>query len=194
DRDRVGGAVGVGDRSTGRHPRALSGRRRPRLPGRERGGLQPACQWRAGGCQISQQVSLHRRSLGDAQYHELRALEAGRDIMRTNQMAKIVVAVAIAAATIGTGPSATAQEWTSNSVKQKMRVGLPVVAKRIDTADPAAYCNIASTPGTDFTWTDMVHSGLEFSYVWQMWAAPCPNAVAKLRGAEIFYSGRGDFV
>jgi len=79
-------------------------------------------------------------------------------------------------------------------VKQKMRQGATVVAKRVDTADPAAYCSIASTPGTDFTWTDMVHSGLEYSYVWEMWAAPCPTAVARMRGAEIFYSKRVNFV
>jgi hypothetical protein len=68
------------------------------------------------------------------------------------------------------------------------------VAKRVDSSDPTGYCNIASTPGTDFTWTDMVDSGLEFSYAWAMWAAPCPAAVAKIHGAEIYYDKRIDFI
>ena len=79
-------------------------------------------------------------------------------------------------------------------MKQKILAGSPIVAKRVDSSDPAAYCNIATTPGTDFTWTDMVHSGLEFSYVWSMWASPCATAVARMRGAEIFYTKRVNFI
>src|SRR2546421_2489175 len=107
-------------------------------------------------------------------------------------MTRTIVAVVLAAATIGISPSVPGQVW--NPVKQKILAGSPIVAKRADSADPAAYCNIASTPGTDFTWTDMVHSGLEFSYVWSMWAAPCPTAVAAIRGAEIFYTKRVNFI
>ncbi len=107
-------------------------------------------------------------------------------------MTRTIVAAVLAAATIGISPSVPGQVW--NPVKQKILAGSPIVAKRLDSSDPAAYCNIASTPGTDFTWTDMVHSGLEFSYVWSMWASPCATAVARMRGAEIFYTKRVNFI
>jgi len=107
-------------------------------------------------------------------------------------MTRTIVAAVLAAATIGISPSVPGQVW--NPVKQKILAGSPIVAKRVDSSDPAAYCNIASTPGTDFTWTDMVHSGLEFSYVWSMWASPCATAVARMRGAEIFYTKRVNFI
>ena len=106
---------------------------------------------------------------------------------------RTLVAVALAAAMIGASPSVLGQQvWSP--VKQKILAGAPIVAKRVDSSDPATYCSIASTPGTDFTWTDMVSSGLEFSYVWAMWAAPCPTALAKMRGAEIYFDKRIDFI
>lgn len=111
---------------------------------------------------------------------------------RMEEMTRTIVAVALAAATIGISPSVLGQVW--NTVKQKILAGSPIVAKRVDSADPTTYCNIASTPGTDFTWTDLVHSGLEYRYAWAMWAAPCPTAVATIRGAEIFYSKRINFI
>src|SRR4051812_49085325 len=69
------------------------------------------------------------------------------------------------------------QIWPTNAVKQNILSGAPFVAKRIDTPDAATYCAIASTPGVQFTWTDMVSSGLDYSYAWAMWAAACPTAV-----------------
>src|SRR2546421_9029642 len=120
---------------------------------------------------------------------------------------RLLAAGVLAAATIAAGPSAVGKQpspqiW--NPVKQKILAGQDVVARRIDSSDPATYCSIASTPGTDFTWTDMVHSGLEFGSgsfsgsglegVWAMWAAPCPTAVAAIRGAEIFYTKRVNFI
>jgi hypothetical protein len=111
---------------------------------------------------------------------------------RVEEMTRTIVAFALAAATIGISTSVLGQIW--NPVKQKILSGGAIVAKRVDSADPATYCSVASTPGTDFTWTDMVHSGLEFSYVWQAWAAPCPTAVATIRGAEIFYTKRVNFI
>src|SRR6266566_8637696 len=107
-------------------------------------------------------------------------------------MTRTFLAVVLAAATIAISPGVLGQVW--NPVKQKILAGSPIVAKRVDSSDPAAYCNIATTPGTDFTWTDMVHSGLEFSYVWSMWASPCATAVARMRGAEIFYTKRVNFI
>jgi hypothetical protein len=111
---------------------------------------------------------------------------------RTEEMTRMIVAVAFAAAAIGISPSVLGQIW--NPVKQKILSGGTIVAKRVDSSDPTAYCTTASTPGTDFTWTDMVHSGLDYSYAWAMWAASCPTAVAKIVGAEIFYSKRVNFV
>jgi hypothetical protein len=111
---------------------------------------------------------------------------------RMAKMTRTIVAVALAAVTVGASSAVLGQIW--NPVKQKILAGGTLVAKRIETSDPAAYCNIASTPGTDFTWTDMVSSGLEYSYVWAMWAASCPTAVAGIRGAEIYYDKRVNFV
>ena len=111
---------------------------------------------------------------------------------RMEEMTRTIVAVALAAATIGISPSVLGQVW--NTVKQKILAGSPIVAKRIDNSDPATYCSIASTPGTDFTWTDMVSSGLDYSYAWAMWAASCPTAVATMRGAQILYAERPSFL
>jgi hypothetical protein len=118
---------------------------------------------------------------------------------------RLLAAGVLAAATIAIGPSVVGKQpspqiW--NPVKQKMLAGQDVVARRIDSSDPATYCSIASMPGTDFTWTDMVHSGLEFSSygsgsgdvgAWATWAAPCPTAVARMVGAQIFYTKRVNF-
>src|SRR6266705_3187063 len=119
---------------------------------------------------------------------------------------RLLAAGVLAAATIAIGPSGVGKQpspqiW--NPVKQKMLAGQDVVTRRIDSSDPATYCSLASTPGTDFTWTDMVHSGLEFGSgsftgsaegAWAMWAAPCPTAAATIRGAEIFYTKRVNFI
>jgi HpcH/HpaI aldolase/citrate lyase family len=97
------------------------------------------------------------------------------------------------------------QVWSFNTVKQKMRKGQTIYATRLTSntaangapgSDLANYCTIASTPGNDFVWTDMVHSGLEFSYTWKMWATlpSCTTAAAHLVGAEIFYAKRVNFV
>jgi len=106
-----------------------------------------------------------------------------------------VVAIA-AAAIVFSAPLVGAQSGPGvwNPVKQKMLHAERVVAKRVDTSDAAIYCDIASMPATDFTWTDMVSSGLDYSYVWTMWAAPCATQVASIRGAEIFYSERPSFL
>jgi 2-keto-3-deoxy-L-rhamnonate aldolase RhmA len=110
-------------------------------------------------------------------------------------LARMISAVGIAAMAVGGGTSlSSAQLWPINNVKQKMLAGQKIVAKRIDLADPAKYCAMASAPGTDFVWTDMVHSGMEYGYVASMWSAPCASAVARMRAAEIFYAKRVDFI
>ena len=114
---------------------------------------------------------------------------------RTKQSnARLLAAGVLAAATMAASTSVLSQVWPTNTVKQNILSGAPLVAKRIDTSDPATYCAIASTPGTNFTWTDMVSSGLDYSYAWAMWAASCPTAVATMRGAEILYAERPSFL
>jgi hypothetical protein len=63
-------------------------------------------------------------------------------------------------------------------------------------SDAGNFCTVASAQGNDFVWTDMVHSGLEFSYTWKMWATlpTCAGASAHLVGAEIFFGKRINFV
>jgi 2-keto-3-deoxy-L-rhamnonate aldolase RhmA len=110
-------------------------------------------------------------------------------------VARAIAAVGLGALAVAAiGSPASAQVWTTNTVKQKMLAGQPIVARRIHVADPAVYCRMASAAGTDFVWTDMVHSGMEFGYVSAMWAAVCPGATAKMRAAEIFFQKEVDFV
>jgi hypothetical protein len=111
---------------------------------------------------------------------------------RMEEMTRMIVATALAAATIAISPCVTGQIWSP--VMQKIQAGSPFVGVRIEDSNLANYCSVASTPGIDFTWTDMVHSGLEYSYVWTTWATSCPTAVAKVAGAEIFFSKRVNFI
>jgi len=114
---------------------------------------------------------------------------------RTKQSStRLWAAAMLAAATMAASTSVLSQVWPTNTVKQNILSGAPLVAKRIDTSDPATYCTIASTPGTNFTWTDMVSSGLDYSYAWAMWAASCPTAVATMVGAQVLYAERPSFL
>ena len=71
---------------------------------------------------------------------------------RIDEKMRTLVAVALASAITAASPSVLGQQvWSP--VKQKILAGAPIVAKRVDSSDPTAYCNIASTPGTDFTST-----------------------------------------
>jgi HpcH/HpaI aldolase/citrate lyase family len=115
---------------------------------------------------------------------------------RTKQTyTRLLAAGVLAAATLAASTSVlSAPPWAANTAKQAILSGAPLVAKRIDTSDSATYCATASTPGTHFTWTDMVSSGLDYSYAWAMWAASCPTAVATMRGAQILYAERPSFL
>jgi hypothetical protein len=107
--------------------------------------------------------------------------------------AKLFGATAIAAAAMAVVPTVFgSQLWTTNTAKQRLLKGETIVAKRIDSADPAAYCAIASTPGTHFTWVDTTGSPLDYAQAWDLWASSCPSAVAKMRGAEVYYRDRVD--
>jgi len=102
-------------------------------------------------------------------------------------------AVAIAAAAMAVVPVVfSSQVWTTNTVKQQMLKGETIVAKRIVSPDATNYCAVASTPGTHFTWVDTTGSALDYTHAWSLWAASCPGAVAKMRGAEVYYRDRVD--
>lgn len=115
---------------------------------------------------------------------------------------------AAAAANLSIAPVAMGNPghvWSFNTVKQKMLRGETIRATRLTSntavggnpgSDPGNFCTVAKTPSNDFVWTDMVHSGLEFSYTWKMWATlpSCGKAAAPLVGAEIFFGKRVNFV
>ena len=73
--------------------------------------------------------------------------------LRMKSWAPLIGAVGMAAAAGALSTSlSSAQVWPTNNVKQKMLAGEKIVARRIDAADPAKYCAMASAPGTDFVW------------------------------------------
>ena len=98
--------------------------------------------------------------------------------------------ITIAAAALFASSPVFGQVWSTNTARQNIDSGAPLVAKRIDSPDTANYCAVASTPGTQFTWVDTSSSGLDYPYAWALWAADCPTAVAKMRGAEVKYAER----
>lgn len=104
--------------------------------------------------------------------------------------ARLVGAAAVAAAAIAASPAALGEVWTANTAKHAILSGATLVAKRVDSPDPAQYCEAASTPGTHFTWVDTAGSALDYAHAWTLWAAACPTAVATMRGAEVMYVER----
>jgi hypothetical protein len=99
----------------------------------------------------------------------------------------------IAAAAMAASPSVLGHDvWRTNTAKRNILSGAPLVAKRIDSSDPAKYCAAASTPWTHFTWVDTIGSSLDYAHAWALWAADCPTAVATMRGAEINYAEEVD--
>ena len=103
---------------------------------------------------------------------------------------RLLHVIAIAATTMLASPLVLAQVWSTNTARQAINSGAPLVAKRIDSADTANYCTVASMPGTHFTWVDTSSSGLDYPYAWALWATSCPTAVARMRGAEVKYAER----
>jgi hypothetical protein len=113
---------------------------------------------------------------------------------RTKQTKTRLLGVAVvAAATLAASPLVFGKQpsnaWSTNSAKQAILGGGTIVAKRIDSADTTQYCDVASTPGTHFTWVDTA-GGLDYTHAWALWAASCPTAVATMRGAEVLYVER----
>lgn len=121
----------------------------------------------------------------------------------------VVAAASVSITTTAVGDPVPLQNasniWSFNTVKQKMLKGETIRATRLTSntatggnpgSNPGNFCTVASTPNDDFVWTDMVHSGLEFSYTWKMWATlpSCGNASAHLVGAEIFFGKQVNFV
>ena len=73
-----------------------------------------------------------------------------------------------------------------NPVQTRMQAGLPIVGKRVSTAD--GYCGVATydEASNHFTWVDQRYSGLDNSQIWPMWLNNCPgldNAHTAARGA-----------
>lgn len=113
--------------------------------------------------------------------------------MRSTSFVQAMRAALLAAAAAA-GTTAQAEIWPGNSARQAIQSGAPLAAKRVATAEPAAYCAAATAPGTQFTWVDTVGSPLDYTHSWSLWATPCAGAVAKMRGAELFYAEHVDAV
>lgn len=82
-----------------------------------------------------------------------------------------------------------------NPVKAEMMAGGDVIGRtmssnNVDTMN-TTYCNLASDPNADFTWTEMQHSGIDWGDAWRMWAfassTNCPNRRA-IPGVRIAYT------
>lgn len=82
-----------------------------------------------------------------------------------------------------------------NPVKRKLMEGGNLVGRTVSTSDlsiqNSQYCERASEAASDFTWTEMQHSGIDWGDAWRMWAfgssAACPNRVA-VPGARVAYT------
>ena len=73
---------------------------------------------------------------------------------RAKMKPKLLHVVAIAATAMFVSPAVLGQVWSTNTARQNINKGAPIVAKRIASADTANYCAVASMPGTHFTWVD----------------------------------------
>lgn len=82
-----------------------------------------------------------------------------------------------------------------NPVRAEMMAGGDVIGRtmssnNVDTMN-TTYCNLASDPNADFTWTEMQHSGIDWGDAWRMWAfassTGCPNRRA-IPGVRIAYT------
>ena len=97
---------------------------------------------------------------------------------RIKMKPRLLRVIAIAATAVFVSSPAASQVWSTNTARQNINSGAPIVAKRIDSADTANYCTVASMAGTHFTWVDTSSSGLDYPYAWALWATSCPTAVA----------------
>lgn len=82
-----------------------------------------------------------------------------------------------------------------NPVKRKLLQGGDIIGRTVSTSDLALqftqYCERASEPTADFTWTEMQHSGIDWGDAWRMWSHgssdACPSRVA-VPGARVAYT------
>lgn len=81
-----------------------------------------------------------------------------------------------------------------NGAKIRMNEGLLTNGGTIGSA-ATNYCNVANRTGegsSDFTWTEVQHSGIDWNQAWTMWAQPCAVDLARERtvvpGARIAYT------
>ena len=66
-----------------------------------------------------------------------------------------------------------------NPAKVRMNAGLLTNGGTIGSA-ATNYCDVANRTGegaSDFTWTEMQHSGIDWNQAWTMWAQPCAYQV-----------------
>ena len=60
-----------------------------------------------------------------------------------------------------------------NPAKAEMLAGGDVIGRTMSSNDLATmntrYCQLASEPNADFTWTEMQHSGIDWGDAWRMW-------------------------
>jgi 2-keto-3-deoxy-L-rhamnonate aldolase RhmA len=81
-----------------------------------------------------------------------------------------------------------------NGAKVRINAGLLTNGGTIGSA-ATNYCNVANRTGegsSDFTWTEVQHSGIDWNETWTMWAQPCATDLQRERtvvpGARIAYT------
>jgi 2-keto-3-deoxy-L-rhamnonate aldolase RhmA len=79
-------------------------------------------------------------------------------------------------------PPAGTPIW--NPAKKRMVQGLLTNGGTIGSA-ATNYCNVANRTGegsSDFTWTEMQHSAIDWNQAWTFWALPCATDLVRERG------------
>jgi len=80
-----------------------------------------------------------------------------------------------------------------NPAKVKMNNLERTIGGTVSSFNPTNYCNVAGRTGangSDFTWTEMQHSSLDWNQTWSMWAQPCAFTAITVPGTRIAYSDR----
>ena len=71
-----------------------------------------------------------------------------------------------------------------NPAKKRMNAGLLTNGGTIG-GPTTNYCNVANRTGegsSDFTWTEMQHSPIDWNQAWTFWALPCATDLVRERG------------
>lgn len=89
----------------------------------------------------------------------------------------------------GTAFQAPAGTPIWNPAKVKMLQGARTIGGTVGSYNLQNYCDVAGRQGdnpSDFTWTEVQHSAMDWNQVWEMWAQPCaftPTVVPGVRAA-----------